>query len=127
MSITPDRLLSVLNGDRPRNYGKTFSDVGPFLGSGGRDLAVQTVDSGEVHGTDDNEQHQIERCLSKLRVLGFCQIAAIFSWSMIPVAPLLSHLGIVIFGRETEDQPVWWQLISSPERLARLSDRLHEE
>jgi hypothetical protein len=84
------------------------------------------VSNGQA-GTDPNGCRNVERFLSELRVLGLSQVAAICCWSIIPIAPLFSHLGVVIFGREPEEQPEWWRILSSPALLARLTDRLYED
>lgn len=126
MSITPDRLLRMLHDSRARGHGQRFRHV-QVSDRSGKDFALPTGGAGELPGGKDPQHRLVAGCVSKLRALGLTQVAAIFTWSVIPIAPLLSHLGIIIFGREYEDQPMWWQVFSSPELLASLSDQLHEE
>jgi hypothetical protein len=127
MIVTPDQPLRIPYNSSTRSHEQILSDVCLSVGSGKELRQPEGGRDSELRGGDDNKQHQIERCILKLRGLGLAQVAAIFSWSVIPIAPLFSHLGIVIFGRETKDQPVWWQVLGSSELLAWFSDQLHEE
>jgi len=121
MTIAPDQLLRMLHSSRTESHENIDSVASES------EPVQQPQGSCGVRGGNHTEWYQIERCLSQLKVLGLSHIASIFSWSIIPMAPLLSHLGVVIFGREIEEQPVWWQVISSPKMLAWLSNRLYEE
>ena len=69
----------------------------------------------------------MEQYLSILRKLGLSQIAAMFCWSIVPIAPLFSHLGVALFGCETEAMPLWWQVMSSPDLLNQFSTQLNED
>jgi len=119
MSITPDHLFRMFQDSRTIGHEYPAMPDNPSV--------QQRPCLGGLHDRGNGEYPEIEIFLARLRELGLSQIVAVLSWSIIPMAPLLSHLGVVIFGREAEEQPVWWQVMSSPTLLAWLSNRLYEE
>jgi hypothetical protein len=85
---------------------------------------VMLMGEAEDQTLSEEELASYVLCLQKW---GLQDVANLVCTSLVPLAPLMEHVGIFIYGRELSDMPRFWRLIGSSQALNALNLALNGE
>jgi hypothetical protein len=91
---------------------------------------AQKIPRKSIDSTDSDQRNNLGNVRTKVVDLlnrqGLSSVALFACTCLVPISPLLEHVGITIFGTELEKFPAWWKLLSDPCELSKLCFELEE-